>query len=115
MKRLQESTVSDNVVLHALGNIGLGNHGILFQRFYPQKLNGNRPFAYSAPVSTQNKSGFYAKLENFTESLYFIAPILKLEPLFTGLWKGLFHDIIKYGVKSLRLHHLMPQSIESDA
>lgn len=39
MKRLQESTVSDNVVLHALGNIGLGNHGILFQRFYPQKLN----------------------------------------------------------------------------
>ena len=115
MKRLQESTVSDNVVLHALGNIGLGNHGNLFQRFYPQKLNGNRPFAYSAPVSTQNKSGFYAKLENFTESLYFIAPILKLEPLFTGLWKGLFHDIIKYGVKSLMLHHLMPQSIESDA
>ena len=41
MKRLQESTVSDNVVLHALGNIGLGNHGILFQRFYPQKLNCN--------------------------------------------------------------------------
>ena len=41
MKRLQDSTVSDNVVLHALGNIGLGNHGILFQRFYPQKLNIN--------------------------------------------------------------------------
>ena len=75
MKRLQESTVSDNVVLHALGNIGLGNHGILFQRFYPQKLNCNRPFAHSTPVSTQNKSGFYAKVENFTESLYFIAPV----------------------------------------
>ncbi|XP_073235893.1 protein SPO16 homolog [Porites lutea] len=29
MKRLQESTVSDNVVLHALGNIGLGNHECL--------------------------------------------------------------------------------------
>ena len=58
MKRLQESTVSDNVVLHALGNIGLGNHGILFQRFYSRKLNGNRPFAHSAPVSTQNESGF---------------------------------------------------------
>ena len=41
MKRLQDSTVSDNVVLHALGNIGLGNHGILFQRFYSQKLNIN--------------------------------------------------------------------------
>lgn len=39
MKRLQDSTVSDNVVLHALGNIGLGNHGILFQRFHHQKLN----------------------------------------------------------------------------
>ena len=76
MKRLQESTVSDNVVLHALGNIGLGNHGILFQRFYSQKLNCNRPFAHSAAVSTQNKSGFYAKMENFTESLYFNAPIL---------------------------------------
>ncbi|CAH3017399.1 unnamed protein product [Porites evermanni] len=29
MKRLQESTVSDNVILHALGNIGLGNHECL--------------------------------------------------------------------------------------
>ena len=94
MKRLQDSTVSDNVVLHALGNIGLGNHGILFQRLYSQKLNGNRTFAHSTPVSTQNKSGFYAKVENFTESLYFIAPILKLVSLFTRLWKGLFHDII---------------------
>lgn len=93
MKRLQESTVSDNVVLHALGNIGLGNHGILFQRFYPQKINGNRPFAHSAPVSTLNKTGFYVKVENFTESRYFNAPILKLVPLFTGFWKGLLQDI----------------------
>ena len=36
----------------------------------------NRPFAHSAAVSTQNKSGFYAKMENFTEPLYFNAPIL---------------------------------------
>ena len=29
MKRLQDATVSDNVVLRVLANIGLGNHGIL--------------------------------------------------------------------------------------
>ena len=29
MKKLQDSTVSDNVVLRILANIGLGNHGIL--------------------------------------------------------------------------------------
>ena len=29
MKKLQESTVSDNVVLKVLANIGLSNHGIL--------------------------------------------------------------------------------------
>ena len=29
MKKLQETTVSDNVVLKALANIGLNNHGIL--------------------------------------------------------------------------------------
>jgi len=29
MKKLQDSTVSDNVVLKALANIGLNNHGIL--------------------------------------------------------------------------------------
>lgn len=29
MKKLQETTVSDNVVLKVLANIGLNNHGIL--------------------------------------------------------------------------------------
>lgn len=29
MKKLQESTISDNIVLKVLANIGLGNHGIL--------------------------------------------------------------------------------------
>lgn len=29
MKKLQEMTVSDNVVLKVLANIGLNNHGIL--------------------------------------------------------------------------------------
>ena len=29
MKKLQESTVSDNVVLRVLASIGLANHGIL--------------------------------------------------------------------------------------
>lgn len=29
MKRLQESTINDNIVLGALATIGLSNHGIL--------------------------------------------------------------------------------------
>ena len=32
MKRLQESTVSDNVVLSVLASIGLSNHGILWEK-----------------------------------------------------------------------------------
>lgn len=34
MKKLQDSTVSDNVVLRILSNIGLGNHGILVAQVY---------------------------------------------------------------------------------
>lgn len=52
MKKLQESTVSDSVVLRVLSTMGLGSHGILLDSAFTYRLHYNGTSPYNNPVNT---------------------------------------------------------------